>query len=150
MTLNRRDYIRSAGVVATGLLGLNRYLMAADPPSKTSRVGRLETDPKGILDLPPGFQYHMFSRTGQVMDDGLRVPGLHDGMIALRGKNGLAVLIRNHEVDFEQPHLSAFGANYELLNRIDQRSLYDTGRANRPAGARPGAKRANHLEQVTK
>ena len=133
MTLNRREYIRSAGVFATGILGLNRYLAAAET-SGVSRTPKLESDPNGILDLPPGFEYQMLSRTGESMDDGLRVPGLHDGMIALQGKKGLVVLIRNHEVDFEQPYLSAFGENYELLDRIDRRSLYDPGRGGQPAG----------------
>ena len=132
MMLNRRDYLRSAGLFATGMLGLNRYL-AADDAIQTARVGKLKVDPAGILDLPPGFEYHIFSRTGEVMDDGFRVPGLHDGMIAMPGHKGMVTLIRNHEVNFEQPELSAFGENYELLKRIDRRALYDPGKESGPA-----------------
>ena len=132
MAVNRREYLRSAGLMATGMLGLNRYLAAADP-SPFGRDLALEPDPQGILDLPRGLSYRILSRTGQQMDDGLLVPGLHDGMTAMSGKNGRTVLIRNHEIDFEKPHLSAFGENYELLNRIDPRLLYDSGHENRPA-----------------
>jgi hypothetical protein len=32
------------------------------------------------------------------MDDGRRVPPLHDGMAAFPGENGLVVLVRNHEI----------------------------------------------------
>ena len=132
MVLNRRECLRSAGLMATGMLGLNRYL-AAEEVQHLPRVAALEPDPDGILDLPRGLTYRIFSRTGQQMDDGLRVPGLHDGMAALPGKNGLTVLVRNHEVDFEHPHLSAFGERYELLDRIDPQSMYDMGHGNRPA-----------------
>ena len=84
MALNRRDYLRSAGLMATGMLGLNRYL-AADEPSASGQDLALEPDPLGILDLPRGLNYRILSRTGQSMDDGLLVPGLHDGMAALPG-----------------------------------------------------------------
>ncbi len=132
MALNRRECLRSAGLMATGMLGLDRYL-AAEEVRPCPRVAPLEPDPQGILDLPDGLTYRIFSRTGQQMDDGLLVPGLHDGMAALPGKDGLTVLIRNHEIDFEKPHLSAFGEGFELLNRVDQRLLYDRGHENRPA-----------------
>ncbi len=118
--------------MATGMLGLNRYL-AAEESSAFGKDVVLEPDPHGILDLPRGLNYRILSRTGQSMDDGLLVPGLHDGMAAFPGKNDRTVLIRNHEIDFEKPHLSAFGENYELLKRVDPRKLYDSGYENRPA-----------------
>jgi secreted PhoX family phosphatase len=39
-----------------------------------------------------------FGWTGDAMDDGRRVPPLHDGMAAFPGENGLVVLVRNHEI----------------------------------------------------
>lgn len=50
------------------------------------------------LALPPGFNYTVISCTGQPMDDGTSVPGLHDGMAAFPGRNGNTILVRNHEV----------------------------------------------------
>ena len=54
--------------------------------------------PNRLLDLPDGFTLHAFSRTGEIMDDGLWVPGGHDGMAAYPGPNGKTILIRNHEL----------------------------------------------------
>ena len=62
------------------------------------RIGSLIPDPKGILDLPAGFQYRVLSRVGETMDDGHVVPNQHDGMGAFAGNNGQTILVRNHEV----------------------------------------------------
>ncbi|MBM0744223.1 DUF839 domain-containing protein [Phormidium sp. CLA17] len=51
-----------------------------------------------LLDLPPGFNYTAISITGQPMNDGGRVPALHDGMAAFPGANNTTILVRNHEV----------------------------------------------------
>jgi uncharacterized repeat protein (TIGR03803 family) len=51
------------------------------------------------LELPPGFNYTVISYTGQFMDDGNRVPGLHDGMAAFPGPNNTTILVRNHELN---------------------------------------------------
>jgi hypothetical protein len=55
-------------------------------------------DPNGLLELPPGFQYRAFSRTGDIMSDGNPVPGNHDGMAAFPGARGSTILVRNHEL----------------------------------------------------
>jgi secreted PhoX family phosphatase len=39
-----------------------------------------------------------FGWSGDAMDDGRRVPPLHDGMAAFAGDNGQVVLVRNHEI----------------------------------------------------
>ena len=51
-----------------------------------------------LLELPDGFRYMTFGWTGDSMDDGRRVPPLHDGMAAFAGENGTVVLVRNHEI----------------------------------------------------
>ena len=53
--------------MATGMLGLNRYL-AAEESSAFGKDVVLEPDPHGILDLPRGLNYRILSRTGQSMD----------------------------------------------------------------------------------
>lgn len=52
-----------------------------------------------LLLLPRGFEYLSYGWTGDLMDDGVATPGLHDGMAAFRsGRNGRVHLVRNHEV----------------------------------------------------
>lgn len=121
--LSRRLFLRSAAVAA-GFAGLRRSFAIGLPAPD----GELVPDPAGLLDLPPGFTYHAISTWGEVMSDGLRVPARHDGMGAFAGPDGLTILMRNHEVLVEHPaEAGPFGANHELLNRVDQSRLYDLG-----------------------
>ena len=53
----------------------------------------------GLLDLPRGFQYRVFSREGDAMTTGGLVPGSHDGMAAFPAGLGQTWLVRNHEID---------------------------------------------------
>ena len=99
---SRRSLLKGGGValLAAGP-GLDAVFAAASRRD-TSRVpgyGPLERDPEAILDLPPGFRYSIISRTGEPMDDGLRVPGLPDGMHAFPGEAGTTRLLRNHELN---------------------------------------------------
>lgn len=89
-------------------------------------VGPLVPDPAGVLDLPRGWTYHMFSRTAAVMDDGLLVPGNHDGMAAFPGPGGTTVLIRNHEVSPASKTSGPFDQGG--LDLVDRRKVYDLGR----------------------
>ena len=50
------------------------------------------------LELPEGFQYRVFGRTGSLMSDGVPTPGSHDGMAAYPDASGGVRLVRNHEV----------------------------------------------------
>jgi len=92
----------------------------------------------GPLALPPGFRQRVFSRTSEPMDDGLRVPGKHDGMCAMPVSSNAAdarkvLLIRNHEIDpAMEVQLSAFGDTLELIDRIDRSKLYDNAFGGRP------------------
>jgi len=52
-----------------------------------------------LLDLPQGFFYRSFGRTGEIMSDGVPTPSSHDGMAAFDvGNRGLVRLVRNHEI----------------------------------------------------
>ncbi|MDW8263398.1 MAG: DUF839 domain-containing protein [Phycisphaerales bacterium] len=129
--LSRRQFLHSTAV-SLGFLGLRRLF--AQPVASDlapAGYGPLRPDPSGILDLPVGFSCHVFSRTGQVMDDTLRVPGAHDGMAAFAGPDGLTLLVRNHELELESTH-HPFGADYSGLARLSPGRLYDEGFHGRP------------------
>jgi secreted PhoX family phosphatase len=67
---------------------------------------------ESLLELPPGFQYAVFGRTGDLMTDGRATPGSHDGMAAFQ-VGGELRLVRNHEVRSSGPALVAAGPNYD-------------------------------------
>ena len=67
-------------------------------PIHTDGYGPLIPDPQGLLDLPRGFQYRAFSKTGEQMNDGFSVPAQHDGMAAFAGPKQTTILVRNHEL----------------------------------------------------
>ncbi|MDG2990102.1 PhoX family protein [Candidatus Synechococcus calcipolaris G9] len=103
MAVSRRHFLTMAAMGTGALLlpqGLQLlYQRAAQGQSvQTKGFGSLVKDPQGILDLPPGFQYRVFSKLGDPMSDGYRVPSLHDGMASFPGANGTTILVRNHEV----------------------------------------------------
>ncbi len=103
MTVSRRKFFALASVGAS-------YAVLADPlkalyareaggrPIVGQGYGPLQADPNGLLDLPKGFQYRAFSRTGDMMSDNIPVPGAHDGMGAFPGAGGTTILVRNHEL----------------------------------------------------
>ncbi|PMB48073.1 phosphatase [Fischerella thermalis CCMEE 5201] len=99
MALSRRQFFTLAGTSTAGAILLSplqafyaKRTLAAGP------YGSLQSDPRGVLDLPAGFSYVRLSETGQTMTDGYKVPGGHDGMGAFAGANGNTILIRNHEL----------------------------------------------------
>ncbi|MFG2025322.1 alkaline phosphatase PhoX [Streptomyces sp. NPDC048825] len=49
-----------------------------------------------LLQLPRGFEYISYGWTNDLMDDGVRTPGSHDGMAAFRYDDKLHI-VRNHE-----------------------------------------------------
>ncbi len=139
--LDRRGFLLRGGVLAgtavasTYLDTLTRAARATAIPKVGSGVRRasaLVTGPYGalapvadqngddILALPPGFSYVTFSRTGETMSDGTRVPRNHDGMGAFAGPGGTVRLIRNHEVRngpgaMAQAVLGPQGTKYDRL-----------------------------------
>ncbi len=104
---SRRKFLTLAGTTATSaiLAGPLQKLYANSLNSTFSNgFGPLQKDPKGILDLPKGFQYRAFSKMGEKMSDGSIVPTYHDGMAAFAGDNGTTILIRNHELTPQHPN----------------------------------------------
>ena len=103
MAISRRHFFALVGASAasTALASPLKALYARQARGESIRgigYGSLQPDPNGLLELPPGFQYRAFSRTGDMMSDGNPVPGNHDGMAAFRGAQGSTILVRNHEL----------------------------------------------------
>lgn len=104
MALSRRNFLILTGVSATGLglaAPLQRLYARVEKGKSVSGkgFGPLVPDPQGLFDLPSGFQYRAFSKTGEMMNDGTPVPGAHDGMGAFPGESGTTILVRNHELN---------------------------------------------------
>lgn len=153
MQTSRRKFLKTATAVSAGFLGLHRWAANAlgqstplftpspgtlpprpeeDYQNEAAGYGPLVPDPNRIFDLPKGFRYKVLSSTGDIMNDGLRVPGAPDGMAAFPGPNGRVILVRNHELTSEMTHESAYGVDKSLLRKIDRSRLYDAGEGIRP------------------
>ena len=105
MSLSRRSFLLTAGAAAfaTPLDALRSRLEAGVAAPAELGYGPLRpvndaTTGMPLLELPEGFRYMSFGWTGDPMDDGRRIPPLHDGMAAFAGENGRVVLVRNHEI----------------------------------------------------
>jgi uncharacterized protein len=131
---SRRDFLALAGSATLGFLGLYQFvtspLQAAG--NRQAGYGPLLPDPKGVLNLPKGFSYHIISRMGDRMSDGLLVPGAADGMAAFRGPRGKTILVRNHEMSPDPARGGAFGLTNELYAKVDHSLLYDAGKGTNP------------------
>lgn len=110
--ISRRHFIARSSAVALGFTGLQSALARGSTGELRRRLddmigyGPLIPDPAKIIDLPAGFRYTILSRAGEMMDDGLRVPGLHDAMGAFpfvrddgTTDPDRTVLVRNHEIE---------------------------------------------------
>ena len=131
MQISRRHFLRSCSVATLGFLAL-RTLSACRPTAESWVYGDLVRDPNNILDLPKGFSYRVISCTGEMMSDGLRVPGAHDGMAAFSGPNEKTILVRNHESTPDSPKVGPFGDKNELFVRVDRSKVYDAGMGETP------------------
>jgi hypothetical protein len=69
-----------------------------------------ETTGLPLLKLPEGFRYASFGWAGDIMADGRRTPGKHDGMGAFDAGRGRVRLVRNHEEVAGRPFS---GASYD-------------------------------------
>lgn len=132
--VNRRHFIKQFGAFSIAFSGFGRALANTSTinqlvdQNNNKGYGPLIKDPNGILDLPKGFSYTMFSQYNETMNDGLLVPAAHDGMAVFSGSNGNLIIIRNHELKGESHLLGGpFGANLELINKVDKKLLYDSG-----------------------
>jgi uncharacterized protein len=129
MRLTRRHFLRNAAAASAAFSSLK--LIGCGSGSSSASIptgyGDLVPDPEGIMDLPAGFSYRIFSQFGDPMDDGLVVPSLCDGMAAFPGPDGRTILVRNHELFNATPNLGPFGPDNALFDRIDASKLYDAG-----------------------
>lgn len=136
MTISRRRFLGSAAAISLGFTGLRCAGSDASAVASASsgRFGPLLDDPDGIIALPEGFSYRIVSRWRERMSDGFYVPSRHDGMGAFPGPNGTTLLVRNHEVTpGDDTEAGPFGADLELLERLDPSLIYDVGTGDRPA-----------------
>jgi secreted PhoX family phosphatase len=112
--LDRRSFLKRGGAVAAGTLALGgpmqallarRALAAGSTGVAANNSGYGPLRPSRdiitgeiLLDLPEGFLYRSFGRTGELMSDGVPTPSSHDGMAAFeQGERGFVRLVRNHE-----------------------------------------------------
>ncbi|HVJ14898.1 MAG TPA: alkaline phosphatase PhoX [Polyangiaceae bacterium] len=105
--LTRRRFVGATGVSLAALGSMGAVLTASSrasaAPGRPFRgYGELVTDPNGLVDLPAGFRYRVFSRDdGSLLSQDGLVPSAHDGMAAFPAPLGATWLVRNHEVDQE-------------------------------------------------
>ena len=133
--LGRREFLATSALVAGCFYGFRKAsahgLFSASAASRG--YAGLVRDPKGLIDLPEGFTYSILSAWGEEMDDGLLVPGLHDGMAAFPDQFGRTVLVRNHEVGIDAANAyGPFGEDLERLALIDPSLLFDVGTQDKP------------------
>lgn len=123
--MQRRSFLTASGATL-GFLGLRNYLSAAESSRVIAPYGPLVSDPKKLLDLPEGFTYRIISRRGSEMSDGLRVPGMPDGMACFKGKGDQVILVRNHELGITSQGQSPF-PNRRVPDSFDRSKSYDHG-----------------------
>ncbi len=103
MAISRRKFFTMAGgvaatiVLASPLKKLYQRITSGQPFAGKG-FGELKPDPRGLMDLPKGFQYRILSITGNRMSDKNPTPGALDGMAAFPGTDNTTILIRNHEL----------------------------------------------------
>ncbi len=124
----RRDFLKNTALAA-GFVGLQAYMTGC---SKGGGIGYgpLLDDPNKLLRLPKGFTYTTFSKTGELMDDGLYVPGKHDGMAAFPLDEDRVILVRNHEMGPGDPEDGPFKGDTELAKQYNEKhydAAKDTG-----------------------
>ena len=131
---DRRQFMRKAAATSLGFAGLGHLLEGSLQANWLSTLaspgyGPLVPDPKSVIDLPRGFTYQIISVAGDQMDDGLIVPGKHDGMGAFQGPDGTTVLVRNHEISPGHRCIGPFDPDLVRLSKIDLTKVYDPGRS---------------------
>jgi uncharacterized protein len=106
---SRRSFIKTGSLflATTGSIA-SVVLSAAPARARAPRLcgglpgyGDLVPDPAGIIDLPAGFRYTIFSREGDTSSDGYPIPSSHDGMAAFSAGAFGTWLVRNHEMNPE-------------------------------------------------
>lgn len=134
MNQSRRTFVKQSALLGAGFIGLRAFAGFASNTEINpllSKYGELVKDPKGLLNLPKGFTYKIISSTGEKMDDGLLVPGAHDGSASFQGKKGV-ILVRNHEITPDSDDIGAFGKRNKLLKNGLKSKFYDFGFGKEP------------------
>lgn len=126
-SMDRRRFLHCIAAAAT------MPAIGAGCVQPVREFGELKADKQKLLELPFGFRYRIVSEAGDKMDDGLRVPGAHDGMAAFAREDGLIALICNHETLAGWPEESPFGKKYHKVPESIKERLYDRGRDLTPA-----------------
>ena len=85
MTISRRRFLGTGAAARVHRTRLLSFQYRRTDVDSGIKFGPLQDDPDGIIALPPGFSYKIFSRAGESMSDGLLVPARHDGMAAFAG-----------------------------------------------------------------
>lgn len=117
--LSRRRFVQSiAAAVALPSAACDRV---------TAPTSELLPDPGQLLDLRDGFSYSVVSQVGTVMNDGLLVPGKHDGMAAFPAAEGRIRLICNHEIKPLDLSRGAFGPTNSRFDDATHERAYDSG-----------------------
>jgi uncharacterized protein len=97
--VTRREALAIGGATAAAAaLGSTKAARAQGVPEPG--FGPLTERPDAIF-LPRGFQYRIISTAGEPMSDGRSTPGDPDGQVAVPGPGNITVLIRNHELGFQ-------------------------------------------------
>lgn len=140
--MKRRFFLQQSSLVSLGFLGLQSFADGFDFVNGRHTAlddvfacgyGSLKKDPQGILELPKGFSYKMISTKGNLMSDGLMVPGRGDGMGTFAGpKPHQTIVVRNHEVSPPDVPNGCFGEELTLLPKTPVEKLYDHGFGNTP------------------
>lgn len=133
METSRRDFLKWMGAISLGFTGLQAFskvgnlLDPADEGPLAAGFGPLK-EFDSVLKLPSGFSYKIIATKGDLMSDGLILPGRADGMGAFSGSsNGKVILIRNHENQNNDLKESPFGENYKLLKKVKKEKFFDHG-----------------------
>lgn len=132
MSLSRRALLASSlatSAAFSGITALARAHTLTEGAADTyinqiEGYGPLIKDPAGHVDLPAGFTYQVFSRTGETMSDGLTVPGAHDGMACFPHGENTVALVRNHEIKYSNASMGPFGANEALYDKAISDRVY--------------------------
>jgi secreted PhoX family phosphatase len=132
MTFSRRSFVTRAAQVAAAVPALNVLGACATNPALADF--RLQPDPQGLVELPPGFSYVAFGRTGEAMSDGFFTPSNHDGMAAfpVAGDPSRCIVVRNHEIGAGRERTGAFGEDHGLAARVDPSLIFDFTASGRP------------------
>ena len=119
-------------------LAANGSTALVDSPYGPIAPARDMTTGLPLLQLPPGFSYKSYGWRGDLMTDGKRCPGGHDGMgvIVSRkvGRSTELVLVRNHEI----------GAT-SAANFIHAPAVYDNGNSSATTANKFGGGTSNML-----